>query len=104
MFVFEGVVRNDIIRFHCLPCTFCSVFHGRQDLMTNIRDVLSKTTMKPLIVHGVSGSGKTSVMAMLAKNASEWLQREFVIILRLLGTSGQSSGIHATLQSVSRQV
>ncbi|XP_038079386.1 NACHT domain- and WD repeat-containing protein 1-like isoform X1 [Patiria miniata] len=82
----------------------CSVFHGRQELMTNIRDFLSLKPGRPLVVHGVSGSGKTSVMAMLAKNACDWLKQEVVVVLRFLGTSGQSSGIHAVLQSVCRQI
>ncbi len=53
--------------------------------MTSIQEALSKNPKKPLIVHGVSGSGKTSVMAMLARNASAWLKQEFVVVLRFLG-------------------
>ena len=56
------------------------------------------------MVHGVSGSGKTSVMAMLVKNTREWLGDNYVLIFRFLGTSAQSSTIHETLQSVTRQV
>ncbi|XP_022103450.1 NACHT domain- and WD repeat-containing protein 1-like isoform X2 [Acanthaster planci] len=84
--------------------TKCSVFHGRQELMTNIREFLSPKPGKPLVVHGVSGSGKTSVMAMLARNACDWLKQELVVILRFLGTSGPSTGIHSVLQTICGQI
>lgn len=44
--------------------------------------LLDQTRTKPLVLHGASGTGKTSVMAMAAKMASKWLKKPAVIVLR----------------------
>ena len=57
----------------------------------------------PLVVHGESGCGKTSVMAMAAAN----LQRTHsncVIVLRFLGTTADSSSARLMLSSVCKQI
>ena len=37
---------------------------------------------KPLVVHGVSGSGKTAVIAMAAKKVKEWLSEKAFTVVR----------------------
>ena len=64
----------------------------------------SRQPDRPLVVHGVSGSGKTTVMAMIAKQARQMMGESAVVIFRFLGTSAQSSSIQETLSSVCRQV
>ncbi|XP_063968822.1 NACHT domain- and WD repeat-containing protein 1-like [Lytechinus pictus] len=89
---------------HAFFCkTKCSAFQGREDILSSIRSYLSSNMSKPLVVHGISGSGKTSVMAMVARHSREWIEG-CVTVLRFLGTSANSSTIHATLQSMCKQI
>ncbi len=88
-----------------LPCLhFYRTFCGREDLLSSMREYVIQRPGKPLVVHGVSGSGKTSAMAMLVNNVREWLGENYVVVFRFLGTSAQSSTIHETLQSITKQV
>nr|XP_006817837.1 PREDICTED: NACHT and WD repeat domain-containing protein 1-like [Saccoglossus kowalevskii] len=83
----------------------CSAFRGRRDMLTSIRNyIIENKQGKPLCIHGVSGSGKTSVMAMAVKNALKWSGESSICVFRFLGTSPQSSTIHQTLQSVCSQI
>ena len=59
---------------------------------------------KPLIIYGASGSGKTSIVAMVVSQIKEWLGSEAVGVFRFLGTSPDSSGILSTLASVCTQL
>lgn len=60
----------------------------------------------PLVIYGVSGSGKTALMCkafeLLRQSAST--DGHHVLVLRLLGTSPQSSEIHDVLKSICYQV
>ncbi|CAG2202121.1 unnamed protein product [Mytilus edulis] len=57
----------------------------------------------PVILHGESGSGKTSIMAKVAKLSETWFPGSSVIV-RFLGTSGNSSSLKDVLCSVLRQI
>jgi hypothetical protein len=57
----------------------------------------------PLAVHGESGCGKTSVMAMAAANLQK-THSNCVIVLRFLGTTTDSSSAHLMLSSVCNQI
>ncbi|XP_070534263.1 NACHT and WD repeat domain-containing protein 2-like [Ptychodera flava] len=96
--------------------TFCKVkcqsFHGRENLLSKIRTYVGErlkgnpATASPLVIHGESGSGKTSVMAKAAfQSASEWFGRNnAAVVLRFLGTTPASTGIRQLLRSVCQQV
>ncbi|XP_071493290.1 NACHT domain- and WD repeat-containing protein 1-like [Diadema antillarum] len=84
--------------------TKCKDFHGREEVLSSIRSYCQGNSCKPLVVHGVSGSGKTSVMAMVAKLAKQWLGKNCVVVLRFLGTSARSSSILTTIQSMFAQI
>ncbi|XP_061436751.1 NACHT domain- and WD repeat-containing protein 1-like [Lethenteron reissneri] len=55
-------------------------------------------------VFGPSGTGKTSVLAELVRQAPEQLGEEVVVAARLLGTSPLSSDIHAVLRGLCLQL
>lgn len=82
----------------------CESFCGRNDVLNAIRELLLSKIRKPLVVYGVSGSGKTSVMAKVQQNACAWLGSTCVTVLRFLGTSPSSSGIRGTLSSICQQL
>ncbi|CAN0002404.1 unnamed protein product [Lampetra planeri] len=58
----------------------------------------------PVVVFGPSGTGKTSVLAELVRQAPEQLGEEAVVAARLLGTSPLSSDIHAVLRGLCLQL
>ena len=58
----------------------------------------------PLIIHGKSGSGKTSIMAKIPQLLPLWLNGQFYCIVRFLGTSPVSSTLRGLLVSIIEQV
>ncbi|XP_048252371.1 NACHT and WD repeat domain-containing protein 2-like [Haliotis rufescens] len=81
----------------------CSAFHGREAILKTIHKYVTGDSVSPLTVFGVSGSGKTSVVAMAAKQASETLD-EGALVVRFIGTTPDSSSVCSLLRSVTSQV
>ena len=59
---------------------------------------------KPLIIHGSSGTGKSSMMGMIAKLANKWFEYRPVKIIRFLGISSQSRSIREVLKCICEQI
>ncbi|EDV28765.1 uncharacterized protein TRIADDRAFT_20045, partial [Trichoplax adhaerens] len=89
----------------------CKSFHGRRNILQPIEDYIQHSCQNsndiqeqlPLIIHGVSGSGKTSVMA----KCTQWTGQSYPhckIIARFLGTTPNSSSISKTIFSVCQQI
>eukprot|EP00058_Branchiostoma_floridae_P009028 XP_002594516.1 hypothetical protein BRAFLDRAFT_124973 [Branchiostoma floridae] len=85
----------------------CESFCGRQEIFdavyTFMKDT-AKVNHQPFVIHGASGSGKSSIMAMLAQNAAQTFGENLVTIIRFLGTSPHSTLIHPVLQSLCLQI
>ena len=61
-------------------------FRGREDILSSVELYLSKPATEPLVLYGLSGSGKTSVLAKSASLAHHWLRSMSpVVIVRFLG-------------------
>uniref|UniRef100_W5MTU5 NACHT and WD repeat domain containing 2 n=1 Tax=Lepisosteus oculatus TaxID=7918 RepID=W5MTU5_LEPOC len=66
--------------------------------------------INPLIVYGGPCTGKTLLLAEVAKQAYAWLQKEMgpdtdpVVIVRFLGSTEVSSDLHSLLQSICEQI
>ena len=82
----------------------CETFCGQEDLLSKIVSSVAAKHGMPLIVHGKSGSGKTSVMAKLAAVLKSQLGPTCKCVLRFLGTSPPSSSIREVLASVCLQI
>ncbi|EDO31117.1 predicted protein, partial [Nematostella vectensis] len=83
----------------------CSAFRGRQEILSRARDYLCRyDSARPLVVYGASGSGKTSIMAVIAFRVKEWLGDNAVCIFRFLGTSPGTSNTLLTIKSVCEQI
>ncbi|ESO12419.1 hypothetical protein HELRODRAFT_63361 [Helobdella robusta] len=62
------------------------VFRGRDDHMKKLKDYLSRPAKYPLVLYGLSGSGKTSVLAQCANLIKIWFpQSTPTVIIRFLG-------------------
>ena len=62
------------------------VFRGREDIMSKIQQYLIEPANQPLVLYGMSGSGKTSVLAKCASMIKLWFgETAPVVIIRFLG-------------------
>lgn len=83
----------------------CAAFRGRQDILDRVQHFLcSNHLLKPLIIYGASGSGKTSIMGVIVSKAKEWLGKTSICVFRFLGTSPDTSNIVVSLTSIIRQI
>ncbi|XP_069134939.1 NACHT domain- and WD repeat-containing protein 1-like [Argopecten irradians] len=104
--------RSDPLETECLQhIQFCQEkcknFHGREATLQAIQDYLTRQNTKPLVVHGQSGCGKTSIMAKAAALAPSYYtqdQSKPAVIIRFIGTSPDSSNILSLLISVTKQI
>ena len=79
-------------------------FCGRIDILQKLNNYLNDTADNRVIAMiGDSGSGKSSVMAKLVREA-ENIYKNDVIVYRFIGTSSRSSNIISLLQSVCGQI
>lgn len=79
-------------------------FCGRTEILQKLNNYLNDTEDKRVLAMiGDSGSGKSSVMAELVREA-ENVYKNSVIVYRFIGTSSRSSNIISLLQSVCGQI
>eukprot|EP00050_Salpingoeca_kvevrii_P017171 m.62581 g.62581 ORF g.62581 m.62581 type:complete len:1460 (-) comp7407_c0_seq2:100-4479(-) len=97
----------EIAHHHSLCRERCASFHGRHDVLQSIADYLAMDASSGLpallAVHGISGCGKTSVMAKAALNFND-MAPNAVTVLRFLGTSTYSGNSNVLLQSICEQI
>ena len=72
----------------------CELFSNRKELLTSLIALMSECfegnsqQKNPLLIHGSSGNGKTSLLSMLVKNGVEWTGvSDLVTVARFLETS-----------------
>ena len=86
-------LKEEITR-HTLFCRDKThFFHGRVDILQAIHSYVSgPSSMMPLVVHGESGVGKTSLMAKVAmETQEEGKGRNLAVMYRFCGTTPDSS-------------
>ncbi|XP_070532605.1 NACHT domain- and WD repeat-containing protein 1-like isoform X2 [Ptychodera flava] len=80
-------------------------FNGRKEVLNRIKEYVRVGPRKPLIIHGKSGYGKTSVMAKAAKDAPSWIKSgDPAVVVRMIGVTGDSVHIRQLLRSMSLQL
>ncbi|KAG8454860.1 hypothetical protein GDO86_001182 [Hymenochirus boettgeri] len=85
------------------------VFCGRQEPLQRIMNYIKDCQQQfcpPMIIYGASGSGKTALMCKCFEMLKQDLTSSggSVLVLRLLGTSPQSSEIHDVIKNICYQV
>lgn len=78
-------------------------FVGRVGILQTIRDYLRSGDAHPLVMSGVSGSGKTALMARVAREAKKWCPGADVIF-RFIGATPSSSDGRSLLENLCRQI
>ena len=58
---------------------------GREDALEKIRNYLASLNNRPLVVHGVSGSGKTALMAEAAGRIAVNQEPGATVLTRFIG-------------------
>ena len=62
-------------------------FRGRQDIIARVEAYVKGTCNEPMVLYGVSGSGKTSVIAKAASLVNTWLPQSMpATVVRFLGS------------------
>uniref|UniRef100_A0A4W5JAR3 NACHT and WD repeat domain containing 1 n=1 Tax=Hucho hucho TaxID=62062 RepID=A0A4W5JAR3_9TELE len=104
----KGWLLQELSHHMALSAGKCSgVFRGREGLLGKICLAMwehTNTRHAPLVVHGPPGVGKTMLLCKLAQEMSGLLDPRAVVVLRLLGTSAESSDLGCVLQSVCFQI
>lgn len=79
------------------------VFIGRQDLLQRIQQYLNGQDRHPLVVHGVSGSGKSALLAKaIADHESRVTNHE--VIIRYISATPASSDIRSLLEGLCKEI
>ncbi|KAM4807933.1 NACHT domain- and WD repeat-containing protein 1 [Rhinophrynus dorsalis] len=104
-----GGLMQEVTHHLSLSSEKSKVFCGRQELLQSILNHVNDRGSKllpPVVIYGASGSGKTALMCKAFQILRQSASRDSgqVLILRLLGTSPQSSDIHDVLKSICYQV
>ena len=92
-----GNLINEILH-HSQSCNRnVEVFEGRHKELKSIENYIKNESNLPLVVHGFSGCGKTSILAKAGTLLDEWLEKDskFIVILRFIGTTPDSSSVNS---------
>ena len=81
-------------------------FYGRQHLVQTCYNYLTKKQHNcPFVIYGVSGSGKTSVMATIAlKTATAFSPTSPILLTRFCGTTSSSSSARLLIYTMTKQI
>ena len=99
----ENSLYHEIVQHIRICQEKYEVFHGRSVELGAIKEYLNtESNQLPFVVFGQSGSGKTSLVAMAAKQWKE--DTGSAVVIRFLGTTQQSSNIRTVLVSLCQQI
>ena len=82
-------------------------YTGNEGRVNSARSRSGNNTETVFVVHGVSGSGKTSLMAKVVSSVRQMFQEKKyspVLVTRFCGTSGASSSARNLLHSMCEQI
>ncbi|KAE8629828.1 hypothetical protein XENTR_v10000607 [Xenopus tropicalis] len=101
-------IRNQIkeeILEHAKHChTLVNCFMGRESFLQELQDCITSANKQLVVVHGESGSGKSSIIAKIATLASQWIGRDIRVVTRFIGRTGESRNPRMLLYSLCFQI
>ncbi|XP_038054566.1 NACHT and WD repeat domain-containing protein 2-like [Patiria miniata] len=110
----EDPLHQEVLQHLSFCLTKCVGFQGRDDVIKKVEDYVLRRVKGdngkggvPMVLHGESGSGKTSIMAKCAALVKQsWLPAGSgtAMVLRFLGTSPNTSSIQRVLTTLCKQI
>lgn len=103
-------LSTELLQHFHLSKTRCDMFEGREELLERAEAYVSDVNKcHPLVIHGNSGCGKTSVIAkvMEATCNGVWKsghKHSYTVIARFLGTTTKTSNVHQLLVNMCVQL
>ena len=85
----QGKIVTEILQ-HLHACNnSVKVFYGRIEELEMLKDYMTGPSIKPFVLYGAGGSGKTAMLSMAAcESIKEWLKpAKPLLIVRYLGTT-----------------
>ncbi|MBN1568326.1 MAG: DUF4062 domain-containing protein [Acidobacteria bacterium] len=79
-------------------------FVGRVDVLDRIRKYLQGDESHPLIIHGMSGCGKSALMAKSIHLCKSWIPDLTELIVRFIGATPASASTPSFLESLCREI
>ncbi|XP_041121063.1 NACHT and WD repeat domain-containing protein 2-like [Polyodon spathula] len=104
---------DEVLQHLSLCKTYASFYEHKCEALAMIHKYILPSKagrMNPLIVYGGPCTGKTLLLAEVAKQAYAWLQQEMgqdadpVVIVRFLGSTEVCSELRSLLQSICKQI
>ncbi|XP_053395163.1 uncharacterized protein LOC123524131 isoform X2 [Mercenaria mercenaria] len=100
----DGPLIEEIVQHIQFCQEKCRNFHGRDDVLKQIKFYVKGMSNEPLVLYGPSGCGKTSIMAMAAKQCAEWTNNKAAVVFRFIGTTPDSTNLIGLLTSITSQI
>lgn len=101
--IIPDVLQHEIHLHEDFKNSRAEFFSGREDALDGIYNYINSTDNIPYLLTGLSGSGKSAVMAQAIKNAEE-SNHSAVIVYRFAGITSSSSDIISLLKSICKQI
>lgn len=82
----NSALESPLYQEVCQHVLFCQskveMFYGRKPTLQKICEYVKSSAHTPLVLHGKSGCGKTSIIAKAAHLVQEWTEKKVCIVLR----------------------
>lgn len=99
-----NALHHEIVKHSEICQLRAEAFTSREYLIDAIKQSVRQSNGQVVVVHGESGSGKTSVLAVCAAHTRELFGDNTVVISRFCGTSPDSSSGRSLLLSLCQQL
>uniref|UniRef100_H3AUK9 Nephrocystin 3-like N-terminal domain-containing protein n=1 Tax=Latimeria chalumnae TaxID=7897 RepID=H3AUK9_LATCH len=100
---FQNYIKQEILEHFIFCLSRAKSFMGRQPVLLDLKDRVWFSNRKVIVVHGETGSGKSTIIAKAALLANGWIPGSQIVV-RFVGVTGESRNIRLLLQSLCFQI
>ncbi|KAG8453786.1 hypothetical protein GDO86_000422 [Hymenochirus boettgeri] len=102
--IFRNQVKDEILEHARHYHSLVNCFMGRESFLQDLQNTIMSAKSQLVVVHGESGSGKSSIIAQVVTLASQWIGRNLRVVVRFIGITGESRNIYMLLYSLCCQI
>ena len=101
-----GSLINELLQHSHLCKSSVGIFEGREKELKAIEKYIKSDGHSPLVIYGCDGCGKTCLLAKAAALIEDWTEKDskFILCLRFIGTTPDSSSVIPLLTSICQQI